>query len=234
MEWKKAHEIYKGFLIVLEGGDGSGKSSILSNLKRNTEELVKQHEINVIVTHEPGGTKISEEIRKILLNDYKENFDCFAELFLYIASRRLHTINKIIPELKKGNIVLSSRYLDSTWAYQGFARKINEICKERYGIENIVDKLNYIATDKLVPDLTIYIDVYPEEALKRIDKKDRIEKESIDFHKLVREGFLTLAKKYSDRIKVVDGNSKLENVTMHCWNLIEEYLKKHLKGDKYV
>ena len=141
--------------ITFEGPDGSGKSTIIKKLY---EKLVKEG-YDILLTREPGGTPISEKIRDIILDNNNTNLDYRTEALLYAASRRQHLVEKIWPALKRGEIVLCDRYLDSSLAYQGYARGI--------GIEEVYS-INLFATDNQLPDVTFFFDLNAEEGLNRI------------------------------------------------------------------
>ncbi len=187
--------------ISFEGVEGSGKSTQAKLLY----EWLLDRGIEVISTREPGGTPGAEEIRNFILSEKKEHFPENAELFLYMAARSFHVENLIKPALKNGTIVISDRFSDATVAYQGFGREIP--------VEKI-EYLNSIASKGLKPDITFLIDIPVAEGLKRIKKRklDRIEKEAVEFHKMVRKGYLEIAKKEPDRVVVIDGRKTIEEI----------------------
>lgn len=182
--------------ITFEGVEGSGKSTQARKLANYFEEKG----LPVIFTREPGGTPIAEAIRSILLNKDYNRMYYLTELLLYAASRAQHTMELIIPALEEGKVVICDRYYDSTTAYQGYARGLDQ---------EIISQLNGLAAQQLVPQLTFVIDVPVEVGLERIKDKrgdlDRLELEQISFHQKVREGFLILAHANPDRIKVING-----------------------------
>ncbi|NLD25956.1 MAG: dTMP kinase [Acholeplasmataceae bacterium] len=187
--------------ISFEGGEGSGKTSVIDLLYRD----LLDKGFDVLRTREPGGSKISEEIRNIILNINNVEMDYRTEALLYAASRRQHLVEVIIPALKSGKIVLCDRYLDASLAYQGHARGL--------GIDEIY-KINQYATDGILPELTFFIDVKPETGLSRIKDSgrvmDRLDLERNSFHHLVREGYLSVAAMFPKRIHIIDGNRDLE------------------------
>ena len=185
-------------LITFEGGDGAGKTTVIHRVK----EFLEKRGEEVIVTREPGGVPLGEEIRHLLLNS-KEQVTSVAELFLFLAARAQHVEEKIKPALKENKTVLCDRFTDSTLAYQGFARG--------FGIENLFPLCN-LATGALTPHLTFYLDLDPEIGLKRAKGGDRMEKEEKLFHQKVREGFLALASLYPTRIKKIDASKSPEEV----------------------
>ena len=197
-----------GKFITFEGADGSGKTTQIETIK---EYLEKQgHEC--LLTREPGGSDLGNKIREILLH-YDGEVDSLAELLLYMADRAQHVKKVIIPALKEGKIVLCDRYTDSSVSYQGYARGLD--------IERIIE-LNKIATDGLEPDLTIVFDVETEVAMNRVgDVKDRLEQEGVGFHKKLRYGYLELAKRFPERIKVVNSNLSIDEVFEQVKNLLD-------------
>jgi dTMP kinase len=199
-----------GFFITFEGIEASGKTTQINLLYDYLKSISK----NVIKTREPGGTKIGQKIREILLSKWDEKFPYIAELLLYEADRNIHIHNIIRPSLEAGYIVLSDRYIDSTTAYQHYARGIDY---------EIVSYLNTLATDGLKPNLTFLIDIPVEISLKRLsESKDRIESENIEFHKKLREGFLKIAENEKDRFVVIDGTMDI----MEIHKIIVDTLKQ--------
>ncbi len=189
----------KGIFITFEGCEGSGKSTQAKKLYT----YLRKNDYRCILTHEPGGTKISERIRRILLEKSHSTLSPLTELFLYLASRSQHTEELIIPAIQDGNIVISDRYADSSLAYQGAAREIS--------IET-VRKLNAIVTKGCNPEITFLIDIDPNKGLKRLKGRDRIENEKVTFHRKVREAYICLSKKELSRIKVIDGTKTKEEI----------------------
>lgn len=202
--------------ITIEGGEGSGKTSIIKLL---LEDLKKEN-IDAISTREPGGSKIAEQIRNVILNVDNVNMDYMTEALLYAASRRQHLEEVVKPAIDGGKLVICDRYIDSSLAYQGYARNL--------GIDNVYN-INMYATNGFLPDLTILIDIPPEVGLERIKKNsrevDRLDLEKISFHKKVHEGYLLVSKKFSSRIVIVDGNKPLDDVYKDVKKIIEERLK---------
>ena len=201
--------------ITIEGGEGSGKTSIIKLL---LEDLKKEN-IDAISTREPGGSKIAEEIRKVILNVDNVNMDYMTEALLYAASRRQHLEEVVKPAIEQGKIVICDRYIDSSLAYQGYARNL--------GIDNVYN-INMYATNGFLPDLTILIDIPPEVGLERIKKNsrevDRLDLEKMSFHNKVHEGYLLVSKKFPSRIVIVDGNKPLIEVYEDVKRIIEEKL----------
>ena len=190
--------------ITFEGGEGSGKSSVMKEIAKKLEKEGKE----IVLTREPGGTPIAEEIRNVILDKANTNMDARTEALLYAASRRQHLVEKVWPALKEGKIVLCDRFLDSSLAYQGGARGL--------GIDEILD-VNLFATEGFFPNLTLLFDIEPEAGLKRIAANagrevNRLDLEKIDFHHRVRNNFLALAKRYSDRYVIIDASKPFEEV----------------------
>ncbi len=192
----------RGYFITFEGIEGAGKSTQSVMLHNYLIEKNKK----VILTKEPGGTETGKKIRQILLSHSDEIFPPLAELFLYEADRNFHIHNLIKPKIGQGYTVICDRFTDSTLAYQGYARGLDI---------DFVKEINSIASEGIKPDITFLIDIPVEEGLKRIQKireKDRIEKEEIDFHKKLREGFLKIAEEERDRIVVLNGLEPPEKI----------------------
>ena len=200
--------------ITFEGGECSGKTSIINSIKT----LFDEKGIDYISTREPGGIKIAEQIRSIILDINNKEMTSETETLLYAAARMQHLSERVIPALKMGKVVLCDRFLDSSLAYQGYARGI--------GMDNVL-KANSFALDML-PDLTIFIDVTPDVALKRLsgrDKADRLDLEAMDFHQKVYDGYHKVLEMYPNRIVRIDGNQSLEDVTRDCIKVVLDYLK---------
>jgi len=211
----------KGLFISIEGNEGSGKSSCLKIIKERLNKLGYQ---NVYLTREPGGNKISEQIRNVILDKNNTDMDVKTEALLYAASRRQHLVQNVNPLLEKGYIVISDRYIDSSLAYQGFARDI--------GISEVYS-INMFATNNELPELTILFNIDPELGLKRIESNanrevNRLDVEKLSFHKKVHEGYMILAKQYPSRIKVIDASKSIEEVSNEALNIILETIKKHV------
>ncbi len=200
----------KGKLITFEGIEGCGKSTQARLLAEYFERRGKE----VFLTREPGGPQISEKIREILLSNENEEMLARTEVLLYAASRSQHTGEWIMPAMKDGKIVISDRYYDSTLAYQGAARKIDR---------KVIDSITRFATFDIKPEITILIDIPVETGLSRIKRKDadRLERESIDFHRKVRRAFLELAKE-EERYIVIDGTRSIDAINKEIILRIEE------------
>lgn len=201
--------------ITLEGPEGSGKTSAIKLVREALEQM--GHEI--IITREPGGTPISEQIRNVILDKDNTAMDSRTEALLYAASRRQHLVEKIWPALKEGKIVFCDRYLDSSLSYQGYARGL--------GIDDIL-KVNEYATEGTFPHITFLFDIDPELGLERINKNkdrevNRLDVEKLSFHQKVREGYLILSKRFPDRYIVIDASKPLEEVSS---NVLKEILNR--------
>lgn len=204
--------------ITFEGGEGAGKSTAI---KRIVEKLTEEG-YEIVLTREPGGTPIAEEIRNVILDRKNTNMDPRTEALLYAASRRQHLVEKVIPALKEGKLVLCDRFLDSSLAYQGGARGL--------GIDNVYN-MNLFATEGMLPDLTILFDIEPELGLARIAANsqrevNRLDVEKMAFHKAVRQGFHDLAKKFPERFYIVDASKTPDEVFNDAIAEIERRLKK--------
>lgn len=202
----------RGLFITFEGCDGCGKTTVMKEVASLLEK-----EYIVLCTREPGGSIIAEEIRNIILDKKNTKMDARTEALLYAASRRQHLVEVVLPAIEEKKIVLCDRYLDSSLAYQGFARDI--------GIDEVMS-INEFAIDKTFPNLTIFLDLKPEDGLKRIAKNasrevNRLDLEKLSFHQKVYEGYKLLLKRYPDRIKTVDASKSIEEVVDSCITLIK-------------
>lgn len=191
----------KGKFVTFEGCEGVGKSRQLEMLK----EYLKTNNVDFYLTREPGGSSVSEQIRKVILDGKNISMTDECEALLYAASR-VQLLKEIIkPKLDDGQLVLCDRYVDSSLAYQGYARGL--------GVE-FVESINHFAMTEFMPDCTIFLNLTPEQAFLRkggVDKDDRLELSGMEFHNKVYAGYLDLAKRYSNRIVVIDASgSKIE------------------------
>lgn len=207
-----------GYFITLEGGDGAGKTSALNAIG----DHLQKKGYSIVLTREPGGIKIAENIRKLLLDKDHTEMDAKTEALLYAAARRQHLVEKIIPALKKGKIVLCDRFIDSSLAYQGYARGL--------GIEEVL-QINAFAVENYMPSLTLYFDVHPEEGLQRISKsknreKNRLDLEHVAFHKAVYKGYQLVKKMYPKRIVSINANQDPEKVFSDALQKIIVHLQK--------
>lgn len=204
-----------GIFISLEGPDGSGKSTAAKKIVPQLQQLSTQE---VVLTREPGGSAIAEQLRDIILDVHNSAMDARTEALLYAAQRRQHIVDVILPELQANKIVLSDRYIDSSVAYQGAGRQL--------GMQEIW-QLNLFATQKLLPQLTLYFDIPPAVGLKRIQQKraqaaDRLEKEQLDFHQRVTAAYQQLITQDADRIVKIDAQQTPDQVVADCLAIISQ------------
>lgn len=205
-----------GLFISFEGIEGTGKSTQVSMLA----EYLRQKGRRVVRTMEPGGTEISMKIRELLLSLDSRGMDQLTELLLYNAARVQHIQEVIAPALSRGDIVITDRFSDSTIAYQGFARGIDL---------QLIDSLDKIATNKLRPAITLLLDVDVKTGLARnraLSKNDRLECEDISFHEKVRTGFIQIAAREPNRVKIVDASESLEGVHRKVVTIVSEFLEE--------
>jgi thymidylate kinase (EC 2.7.4.9) len=200
-------------VISIEGGEGSGKSTIIEKIA----EYFMNRELDFIITREPGGVRISEEIRKITLDKKYYEMDARTEALLFTAARRQHLIEKVLPALDLGKIVIFDRFVDSSLVYQGYVRGI--------GIDEVF-QMNQFAIEGFLPDLTLYLDVEPKIGLDRISQNpereiNKLDLEGLQFHEKVRKGYLHLLDLYPERIVRIDANEDLENVLLSVIKEIE-------------
>lgn len=200
--------------ITFEGGEGAGKTTLIERFK---SELT-QAGYSVVVTREPGGSRLGETVRELLLNKEKNLLiGAKAELLLFLAARAEHVEEVIKPSLLEDKIVLCDRFNDSSIAYQGFARGL--------GMDDVEALCNF-ATDGLMPGITFFLDVDPSVGMERISKRskpDRIEALKNNFHAHVREAFLALSVKYPQRIKVLDAHKSAEQVFVQALKHLKSY-----------
>jgi dTMP kinase len=205
-----------GILIALEGPDGSGKSTIVKKVSKYLDGKGIEH----LITREPGGTPIGEDIRKIILDDKNKDMSYTTEALLYAASRAQLVYETIYPNLKQGNVIICERFVLSSLVYQGIARGL--------GIDE-VKSINDFALQGLKPDLTLFFDVDPEIGLKRKTGKgrgDRLEKEGIEFHKSVYEGYKKIINIYPEDIKIIDASRSIDEIFKQVLIEIEDIMKK--------
>jgi len=210
----------KGFFITLEGVEGSGKTTQTALVA----DALRLAGHRVTVTREPGGTRAGEAIRAIFL-DSAVSLHAAAELLLVLADRAQHVREKLKPALAAGEIVLSDRYSDSTVAYQGYGRGLDL---------KLLEELNRLASDGTRPDLTIVLDLDVETGLERTRARvrgdvrgpDRFEGEQVEFHRRVREGFLTIARDEPDRVKTIDATAQVAEITSRIIAAIAELVAR--------
>jgi dTMP kinase len=198
--------------ITFEGGEGTGKTTLIKTIAKILSEKYA-----VITSREPGGSTIAEAIREIILDPKYKGVTPYTEALLLAASRAQHLDEVILPALSQNKIVLCDRYLDSSLAYQAYARDL--------GFKFVLS-INQYATEHL-PNLTFYIDLDPLVGMSRIsarDKYDRLDQETIDFHNKVRAGYLKVATMYPNRVVTIDGNQTIEAITEQIIAKIRESL----------
>ncbi len=206
----------KGLFLTFEGPEGSGKSTIIQLIYK---KLIEEG-YPVICTREPGGIDIAEQIREVILKKENTAMDSKTEALLYAASRRQHLVEKVIPALNKGYIVLCDRFVDSSLAYQGVGRGL--------GIDEVY-QMNLFAIGDVLPDLTLFFDCPVEVGLARIHSDgqrevNRLDLESLQFHHQIYQGYLDICERYRDRIKKINANQPIEDVFNEVYSLIEEYI----------
>lgn len=207
-----------GYFISLEGGEGAGKTTVLRFLVSRLE----QSGYDVLTTREPGGIDIAEKIRAVILHPEHTEMDGHTEALLYAAARRQHLVEKVIPALKQGKIVLCDRFVDSSLAYQGHARGL--------GINEIYS-INQFAMKDYLPQLTLFFDIEPKKGLERIHtnsnrEKNRLDLEHIQFHEKVYEGYQLLTNKFPERIRVINANQQLKKVEQDAFDCVLSVLNQ--------
>jgi dTMP kinase len=207
-----------GFFITFEGIDSCGKTT----QARKLASYLSRKGYQVLLTREPGGDHVAEQVRRILLSKKNSEMTALTELLLYEASRSQLTEKRIKPALKEGQVVICDRYSDSSLAYQGYGRGLSK---------PMVKYINRIATFGLVPNLTVLVDAPVEISLtrkiKERTKKDRLEKEKLEFHRRIRKGFLTIARQNRRRIKVVDGTQDIPKTWEKVKKVVDSFLASH-------
>lgn len=206
----------QGYFFSVEGCEGAGKSSLITRL---SQYLISRG-YEVVTTREPGGIAIAEQIRSVILDRMNTEMDGRTEALLYAAARRQHYVEKIAPSIDEGHIIICDRFIDSSLAYQGYARGL--------GIDEVLT-INEFAINKVFPDLTIYLDVDPEVGLKRIHEHDnreinRLDLESLAFHRKVREGYLQLVGRFPNRIVKVNANVDRDEVFIEVKKMIDNFI----------
>jgi dTMP kinase len=212
----------RGLFITFEGGDGSGKSTQM----RLLAERLRAGGYGVLETQEPGGTKIGNQVRAILLDPANQELCPTAELLLYFAGRAQNVEESILPALREDKIVLADRFTDSTLAYQGAGRGL--------GDEPVL-KLDLIACHGLRPDVTLLLDIDPETSLARARERNRtaegkaesrMDEQALEFHRRAREAYLLLASREPARFRLIEGNAGVEEVARAVWQAVEPVLSR--------
>lgn len=209
--------IDKGVFISIEGPEGAGKTTIIQMIAAHLKQQGKE----IVQTREPGGIDIAEQIRSVILAKENTAMDPRTEALLYAAARRQHLIERVKPALDQGKVVLCDRFIDSSLAYQGYARGL--------GIDEVYS-INKFAIEDMMPRLTLYFDIEPELGLQRINEHqgrevNRLDLETIDFHRKVREGYHELTRRFAERIHTIDASKPVESVFDDALTKIIEILQ---------
>lgn len=207
----------KGKFITFEGPEGAGKTSVLEKMYYQ----FKDEGLDVIKTREPGGIKIAEKIREIILNPTNTEMEERTEALLYAAARRQHLVEKVLPALEEGKIVLCDRFIGSSLAYQGYARGL--------GIEEVYE-INKFAIKDTMPGLTLFFDLSPEKGLERIAsskqrEKNRLDLENLHFHEKVYKGYQLLLNKFPNRFRTINADQSFQHVFNEAYSCISSYIK---------
>ena len=201
----------KGILITFEGPEGAGKTTILQHILPK----LQANGVDIVATREPGGIRIAEAIREIILAPENTAIDGKTELLLFAAARRQHLNEKVLPALSENKLVIIDRFIDSSVAYQGYARGI---------AVSDVEMINQFATDGLMPDLTLYFDVDTDIGLSRVmsgnREINRLDLEAKEMHEKVRAGYKKIAEQNSDRITMIDASQPVEAVVADTLSVI--------------
>lgn len=213
-----------GIFITIEGPDGAGKTSVISELYPRLQLIAKK---GIIKTREPGGIRIAEKIRQIILDPRNEEMDERTEALLYAAARRQHLVEVILPALNEGKIIICDRFVDSSLAYQGAGRRI--------GMTEIA-QINEFATEGTTPHFTLYLDVDSDTGLRRIQQNrthqiDRLDSEGLEFHQRVRHAYLKIAEENPERITRIDARMGLQEVVDKSFAAIVERFPNYFKGE---
>ena len=204
----------KGYFITFEGPDGSGKTTVCNAVYQRLKDMG----YDVVHTREPGGIEIAEKIRDIILDPQNVMMDAKTEALLYAASRRQHLVEKVIPSIEDGKVVICERFVDSSLTYQGYGREL--------GFDEVLS-INKFAIGDYFPDMTVYLDVDEKTGLERIKDrafKDRLDQESIDFHHRVNEGYQKVIDVFKDRISIVDASKPLDSVIEDALSRVKELI----------
>ncbi|MFJ7978599.1 dTMP kinase [Peribacillus sp. JNUCC 23] len=211
----------RGIFITFEGPEGAGKTTVLHKLG----EVLADVGYQMVITREPGGIPISEQIREVILNKDNTVMDGRTEALLYAAARRQHLVEKVMPALDRGVIVLCDRFIDSSLAYQGYARGLS--------IDEVY-KMNQFAIAGVMPDLTIYFDIDPDLGLQRVHSNqerevNRLDMEELQFHEKVREGYQIIMERFRERFYVVDAAQPLDIVVDKTMRKVIEFIKERIQ-----
>ena len=203
----------QGLFITLEGGDGAGKSTQMNNI----EKYFNERGYTCLRTREPGGTSIGEALREILLSPATSKMTDVAEMMIFAAARAQHVRELIRPSVEEGKIVICDRFVDSSIAYQKYGRELGDM----------VVQVNDIAIDGLLPDITFWMDINPEAGRERIGMRedsslDRLEREKMDFHYRVYDGYQELCERYPERVKRIDATRSIEEMRDEIYGYLDE------------
>lgn len=205
-----------GTFISIEGLDGCGKTSVINLVSQQ----LKHDGVDLVCTKEPGGSTIAARVRDILVDKETKNMDYITETLLYAACRSQHLHDFIIPNLNDGKVVITDRYVDSSYVYQGIARNL--------GLDQVM-AINSLVVKDHMPDLTIYIDIAPEKCLARLRKAKKagikVDLESLDFYNRVREGYLIINQLFKDRVVKINGDQPLEKLAKEIYEAIDVFLR---------
>ncbi len=209
---------HRGLFVTFEGMDGSGKTTQIRLLAERFRAAGRE----VIETAEPGGTRIGARIRDLLLDPAHRELSPTAEMLLYFSSRAQNVDEVILPALSRGAVVISDRFTDSTMVYQGYGRELGEAA---------VTQLHQIACRGLQPDVTVFLDIDVEEGLARMrrrnteaERSDRMDEQTTDFHRRVRDAYLSLAARHPERIRVIRADQPVEAVAAGIWEAVAGYV----------
>ncbi|MCG3110683.1 MAG: dTMP kinase [Candidatus Manganitrophus sp. SB1] len=205
----------KGHFITFEGVEGSGKTTQMAILGHALET----RGYPVVRTREPGGTKIGDAIRSLILDSKNQMMDAKTEFLLYLASRAQHLKEVILPALAEGKIVLCDRFADATYAYQGYGRGLSK---------REIELIGRFVTGGLSPDLTLLLDIDVKKGLARLKGRkeiNRLDQEALQFHEAVRKGYLNLAKKNSRRIRVIRTDAGVEEIAKKIKEAVDDYFR---------
>ncbi len=194
--------------FTLEGVDGSGKTTVIKEIAK----MLENDGVECVLSREPGGTKIADQIRQVVLDANNTEMNKYTEAMLYAASRNQHFFELIEPSLDAGKVVLLDRYIDSTYAYQGITRGI--------GIDEVNEFNKYVL--HRMPHKTFFIDIKPEDALKRVTGADRMDNQGMDFYNKVYESYIEFSKLYPDRYVTINGNDTIDNIAKQIYQVIKE------------
>ncbi len=208
-----------GYFITIEGPEGAGKTTAIEQLMKQLQPLG----IDAVLTREPGGIEIAEKIREVILNKNHTAMDGRTEALLYAAARRQHLVEKVLPALQQGKVVLCDRFIDSSLAYQGHARGL--------GIDEVLS-INEFAIQDTWPDLTLLFDVSPEIGLQRIAansgrEQNRLDMEKLPFHQKVYQGYQEVLRRYPDRIVSIDASKEPEEVVAAALEAIKKGMESY-------